>query len=180
MWSEDLLRVETLLVINSIGAAFFSVRTSLLLFRLSYLVVLHLSLIRVFGMCTPVWFLSEDLPQKINFSVREWKEGSLWQDSFFTSYLTGFLSFFTSFFTTNNFFIHVVIYLLKIIKNISCEVKIYIRKLIFLSESGKRAVSDRTPPLFYFISDWISSFFTSFFTTNNFFIHVVDLFIEDH
>ncbi len=54
---ED-LRVETLLLllINSTGAAFFSVRTSLLLFRLSYLVVLHLSLIWVFGMCTPVWY----------------------------------------------------------------------------------------------------------------------------
>ncbi len=54
---ED-LRVETLLLllINSTGATFFSVRTSLLLFRLSYLVVLHLSLIWVFGMCTPVWY----------------------------------------------------------------------------------------------------------------------------
>ncbi len=30
--------------------------SSLLLFRLSYLVVLHLSLIWVFGMCTPVWY----------------------------------------------------------------------------------------------------------------------------
>ncbi len=52
---ED-LRVEMLLLINSIGAVVFSVRTSLLLFRLSYLVVLHLSLIWVFGMCTPVWY----------------------------------------------------------------------------------------------------------------------------
>ncbi len=39
---EDLW-VETLLLINSFGAAIFSVWTSLLLFCLSYLVVLHLS-----------------------------------------------------------------------------------------------------------------------------------------